>query len=215
MPLQYSITKVTATGESIIVHIGQCHPVSGEVMHSVEEMDAMLQKASDSTTERMFDMNMAMLEAYHLDAYFDPGVWLRVKQVMEVLAGRMQAQVLQHRWESAREETAEMERMRAVHAQQQVGLQSSVPLNMAPISTVVPEQELRQMTVDEQRQAHERMQHDKSAENEEAEREEFYRQDELYDQAHTATGEPPSASERELQRRLNECEGKDDAASLP
>lgn len=113
MPIRYVLTKVTGQGEQITAEIAECNPITGKSMHSRSELQEMLKETNKITSDRMVEMNMAMLESYEFSRYFDPGIWIMFKQMVEVLYGRIQASTLIARWESAVEETAELERQRA------------------------------------------------------------------------------------------------------
>ncbi|MGL5936905.1 MAG: hypothetical protein ACRCZI_14920 [Cetobacterium sp.] len=112
MPRRYVITKSTAQGEQITTEVAQCHPVTGDVMHTDDELRVMVSDALSVSNERMVEMNIAMLEAMDLHQYFDSVTWVRFKQLIEVLYGRLQAATLAARWQSEVEETHELESQR-------------------------------------------------------------------------------------------------------
>lgn len=118
MSLRYNIVKTTATGEQLIVDINQCNPITGAQDYTKEELDALVEESIAFADARMIDMNMRMLEAYQLNQFMTEQELLKLKQVLEVLCGRMSPQQLLNRWQSAQEETAELEAGRLAYAQQ-------------------------------------------------------------------------------------------------
>lgn len=112
MPIKYTVAKDTASGERTVVEVSQCHPITGDIMHSEVEMAAMLERVFIVSSDRVLKMNMAHLEAYGLNSYFAPEVWIQFKQMCEVLNGNLDAAVLMSRWQSAAEETAILEQQR-------------------------------------------------------------------------------------------------------
>ena len=110
MPIRAQISKETAQGEQVLVHIEQCNPITGEVDYAtIDDMAAALDKMLVFTDVRMHEMNLRMLEAYRLESYFDPGEWMKVAAILDILAGRQSAAQVKHRWDSIREENAALE----------------------------------------------------------------------------------------------------------
>lgn len=109
MPLRFAITKATAQGETMVVDVCQWNPVSGEVLHTVDEMNAMADEALKLSDARLLEMNVRILEAESLEAYCTPVEWGKILSIIDVMCGRMRADTLRHRWQSAIEETAELE----------------------------------------------------------------------------------------------------------
>ncbi len=114
MPYRYVITKASGQGEQITSEIAQCHPVTGDVMHSEVEMTRMIQHALKVSETRMSEMNINMLEAYELSKYFTPEIWQRVIAILDILAGRQSAAMVSARWQSEVEETRDLENGRAI-----------------------------------------------------------------------------------------------------
>jgi hypothetical protein len=110
MPIRTAITRVTGQGEQFVVDVCQWNPVTGEIMHNdVDEMRTLANDMLQLSDIRMYEMNMRMFEAYGLEKHFDPGVWQKVLQLLDILAGRTDiAQVLQ-RWNATIEENAALE----------------------------------------------------------------------------------------------------------
>src|SRR5262245_38881197 len=115
MPLRAAIVKGTATGENVTVDVCQWNPVTGEVMHTVAEMQQMAQEMLAIADVRQHEMNMSMLEVYNFEKYVPADVWPMVVSILDVLAGRIHPDELIRRWESAREENADLARMREAY----------------------------------------------------------------------------------------------------
>lgn len=113
MPTRIAISKECASGEHISVEVMQSNPVTGQNMHTDDEMKKIMEKALTLVDERMIEMNMRMLETRNLEQFFDQQTWQRFRQVLEVIYGRMSVDTLAHRWQSEKEETAELEAARA------------------------------------------------------------------------------------------------------
>lgn len=110
MPIRFQVNKETGQGEHIMAHVEQCNPVTGAVMHAnVDEMAQVLDRALAFTDVRLHEMNMRHLEAYHLESYFEPGEWMKVLALFDILAGRTTAAMVKHRWDSIREENAALQ----------------------------------------------------------------------------------------------------------
>lgn len=143
MPIRYVLTKASATGEQITTEVAQCDPVTGQVMHSDAQLEMMLERAIKVSDERMIHMNMLMLEAMKLHTYCDEQTWIKLRQLLEVLCGRMQAAVLAARWQSEIEETADLEAGRQRYAEEQERLvkemQDSAPQLVMESDDIVSE----------------------------------------------------------------------------
>ena len=112
MPLRFVVTKSTAQGEQITAEVAQCDPVTGKVMHSDDDLYVMLGEVNGLVDSRMTEMNVRMLEAYHLDKYFDRPTWQMIESILDILAGRQSAAMVVQRWDASREETEALERGR-------------------------------------------------------------------------------------------------------
>lgn len=113
MPVRIIVSKDCAAGESISVEVTQSNPVTGATMHTEQEMKAIMERAITIVDDRMVEMNMRMLESKDFQRFFDAQTWQRFRQILEVIYGRMSVETLAHRWQSEREETAELEAARA------------------------------------------------------------------------------------------------------
>lgn len=112
MPLRMAVTKVSGQGEQIVIDVSQWNGVTGEMMHDIAEMSALFNNAMDIADLRLFEMNNRMIEAYNFREYFKPEDWQKVAAILDILAGRADAQTVKQRIESAIEETRELEEMR-------------------------------------------------------------------------------------------------------
>lgn len=110
MPVRMAITKVSGQGEQLVIDVCQWNPVTGDVVHNdIDEMQDLMDSCLVAADDRMHEMNMRMLNAYHFENYFDPGVWQQVVSVLDVLAGRQSPAAVINRWDSIKEENAELE----------------------------------------------------------------------------------------------------------
>lgn len=113
MPIRTAITKVSGQGEQIVVDVCQWNPVTGAIAHdSVDEMAQLMDDMLRFADARLEEMNMRMLEAYHLESYFDPGEWQKVISILDILSGRQSAAMVRQRWDSIREENADLQAQR-------------------------------------------------------------------------------------------------------
>lgn len=113
MPLRLHIVKGTGQGESITVDIPQWNPVSGEIEHTVDEMLAMADEALKLADMRQLQDQTRLMEAYNLDKECTPEEWSKIVSVLDIVNGTQTADLVKRRWQSAREETAELEASRA------------------------------------------------------------------------------------------------------
>jgi len=104
-----AITKATASGEQIVIDFCQWNPVTGEIMHTLVEMQAGFDELLALADMRLMDMNTRMLEAYAFEEDFAPAEWARFVALLDVLAGRQDAATVKHRFQAEREETAALE----------------------------------------------------------------------------------------------------------
>lgn len=108
MPVNIGIVKVTASGEQITVHASQANAVTGEWEYAtVEEMAQAMKPAFDFVDDRTEEMNMRMLTALTLEKYCMPEEWVKCREVMEILFGRVDAATIAHRWQSRVEEAVD------------------------------------------------------------------------------------------------------------
>lgn len=113
MPLRMAITKSTAQGEQFVVDVCQWNPVTGELLHTVGEMQAMGEEALRLGDARLLEMNARMLEAYNLEKYFSPETWSKIIDILDILSGRQSVDLVSRRWQSTVEENEELARIRA------------------------------------------------------------------------------------------------------
>lgn len=110
MPLRMAVTKVSGQGEQIVVDVCQWNPVTGKIEHeSVSDVISLMEDGLSMSDDRLYEMNMRMLEAYQLETYFTPGTWQQVVSILDILAGRTSAQDVKRRWDSIKEENKELE----------------------------------------------------------------------------------------------------------
>ena len=109
MPVRMAITKQSGQGEQLVIDVCQWNPVTGDIIHdNVSEMTELMDECLLTADERMHEMNMRMLHAYHFEEYFTPGVWQQVVAVLDVLAGRQSPAMVVSRWDSIKEENADL-----------------------------------------------------------------------------------------------------------
>ncbi len=113
MPVRIAIIRSTGQGEQFQADVCQWNPVTGDIMHeSIEEMHKLTDDVFAISDVRLLEMNTRMLEAYNFERYFAPEVWSKVVSILDVLAGRMTPDSVIRLWESAVEETRDLELMR-------------------------------------------------------------------------------------------------------
>ena len=100
-----AITKASGQGEQLVVDVCQWNPVTGALLHNIDEMSKLFEQALGFADIRLQEMNLRHLEAYELEKYFDQQTWQRVTAILDILAGRQSAQDVAHRWHSEVEET--------------------------------------------------------------------------------------------------------------
>lgn len=127
MPVRMIVSKDSAAGENISVEVNQINPVTGVQVHTEDEMKKIMANSISILDDRMVEMNMRMLETENLQTYFDQQTWQRFRQLTEVIYGRMSVATLAHRWQSEREETAELEAVRAQAHQEGAASAQGVP----------------------------------------------------------------------------------------
>ena len=130
MPVRMAITKVSGQGEQLVMDVCQWNPVTGDIVHdSVDEMQELMDQCLEDADDRLHEMNMRMLHAYNFEQYFTPGVWQQVVAVLDVLAGRQSPAAVVARWDSIKEENAELEAGRlAAQAERDMQGQNGVHL---------------------------------------------------------------------------------------
>ena len=130
MPVRMAITKVSGQGEQLVMDVCQWNPVTGDIVHdSVDEMQELMDQCLEDADDRLHEMNMRMLHAYHFEQYFTPGVWQQVVAVLDVLAGRQSPAAVVARWDSIKEENADLEAGRlAAQAERDMQGQNGVHL---------------------------------------------------------------------------------------
>lgn len=114
MPLRFAITKTTSQGETMVTDVCQWNPVTGEVLHSVDEMTQMADEALKMSDVRLLEQHTRMLEAYQLEQYCTVEEWSKIVSILDILCGNQTPDMVRRRWQSAREETAELEAGRFV-----------------------------------------------------------------------------------------------------
>jgi hypothetical protein len=117
MGIRMALTKQSAIGEQFVVDVGSWNPVTGELDY--DSIDSMLEaaqsmlKLADVRTE---EMHLRMLEGYNVRKYVTQDQWTKILDVLEVICGKQSMETVVRRWESALEETAELEQGRLEHA---------------------------------------------------------------------------------------------------
>ena len=109
MPLRLHITKGTGHGENITVDIPQWNPVTGVIEHTIDDMMIMADEALKLTDMRTLQDQARMLEAYSLEEECTPQEWSKIVSILDIVNGTQSVDLVKRRWQSAREETAELE----------------------------------------------------------------------------------------------------------
>lgn len=129
MPLRIAVTKVVGNNEQMVFDIAQWNPVTGDIMHdSVEEMHDLLNEAVKFADVRALELDTRMLEGYELRKYCTPAEWTKLLDILEVVTGKQDISTIARRWQSAVEETADLESARLQAAYKQRVLEESARL---------------------------------------------------------------------------------------
>jgi hypothetical protein len=120
MPLRMHITKATAQNETVVVDVCQWNPVTGEVLHDLDEMNEMANEALKVADLRLLDMHTKMLEAESLEEYCTTEEWSKIISILDILSGRQTVDLVKRRWHSAREETADLEAARLAASKERI-----------------------------------------------------------------------------------------------
>lgn len=116
MPVRLAIIRSTGQGEQFQADVCQWNPVTGEIMHAdVMDMHKLVDEVFAISDVRVLEMNTRMFEAYGFEKHFTPEVWSKVVSILDVLAGRTTPDQVIRLWQSAAEETADLERIRQQH----------------------------------------------------------------------------------------------------
>ena len=126
MPLDLAVNINTA-GCQLSAVVSSHNKVTGEIDYTLEEADEALNTATSILEAIKYTANVRMLEVYNFGDYFEPGVWQRVMQVLEVWAGRIEPGQVIANWQSIREENAALEadRQRYMENQMALGIQDN------------------------------------------------------------------------------------------
>lgn len=120
MPVRIAVMRTTGQGETFQADICQWNPVTGSIAHkTVAEMQELIDDVFQISDVRLMEMNTRMLEAYNFQQYFDDVTWSKIVSILEVLSGRTTPDQVIKLWTSAQEETADLERIRRQHYQEQ------------------------------------------------------------------------------------------------
>lgn len=109
MPVRFAITKNSGQGETMVTDVCQWNPVTGEILHTVDEMLEIADEALKLVDMRTLQYHTRMLEAYSLEEYCTVEEWSRIVSILDIINGNQTADLVQRRWQSAREETEELE----------------------------------------------------------------------------------------------------------
>ena len=124
MGIRMALTKQSPIGEQFVVDVGSWNPVTGAVdYNNIDEMLIAAQSMLKLADLRTEEMHLRMLEGYNVEQYVTPDQWTKILDVLEVICGRQSMDTVVRRWQSAQEETAELEKMRAEYALQNGGAQ--------------------------------------------------------------------------------------------
>mgnify|MGYP003575298538 CR=1 FL=1 len=110
MPIRMAVTKQTANGEQFVADVCQWNPVTGEIVHEdISELTRLVDETLKLADYRLMEMNVRSLESRQLQRYFEPAVWMKVRTILDIIAGRVDVDTVAARWESEVEETQELE----------------------------------------------------------------------------------------------------------
>lgn len=113
MPVRFAFTVNTAQNESFVGDACQWNPVTGEVMHTIEQMKELAEEMLSIADKRIADMNMRVIEAAGIKEYCTPEEWSKMVSVFDIITGKQTADQVGRRLQSAAEETQALEQGRA------------------------------------------------------------------------------------------------------
>ena len=110
MPLRFAVTRQLGTGEQVVVDVCQWNPVTGDIVHdNVDQMATLLDKAFTFVDERAIEIYLRVFEIHKLRDYFAPEEWMKVASVLDIIAGRVDIEMVIHRWNAIKEENQALE----------------------------------------------------------------------------------------------------------
>ena len=112
MPLRKAITKVNTQGEQIVVDVCQWNPITGEILHTEQEFEAIFQDQLALVELRFYEMNMRSVEAYKLKEFCTPEEWAKVLDIAQWLGGMVELNSIASRWQAQKEENEDLARQR-------------------------------------------------------------------------------------------------------
>ena len=126
MPLDLAVNINTA-GCQLSAVVSSHNKVTGDKELELDQADELLNDAAHILETIKYSANIRMLEVYSFSEYFEPGVWQRVMQVLDVWAGRVEPGQVIANWQSIREENAALEadRQRYMENQMALGIQDN------------------------------------------------------------------------------------------
>lgn len=104
MLMRMAVTVATGQGEQAVIDIPSWNPVTGAEQQNFDDMAGLLDKAFAAVDLRVKEMNTRMIEAYQLTELLPSQEQFRLQELLDVLAGRVSAATLRHRWQSVKEE---------------------------------------------------------------------------------------------------------------
>ena len=124
MLMRMAVTVATGQGEQAVIDIPSWNPVTGAEAQSFDDMAMLLDKAFAAVDLRVKEMNTRMIEAYQLTELLPGEQQFRLQELLELLAGRVSAATLRHRWQAVKEENEALHNGR-VNASQMSTLMSA------------------------------------------------------------------------------------------
>lgn len=112
MPVRFAFTVNTSQNESFVGDGCQWNPVTGEIMHTMEEMQELADQMLSIADKRIANMNMRVIEAANLREHCTPQEWTKMVSIFDIVTGRQTADQVGRRWQSAAEETQALEQAR-------------------------------------------------------------------------------------------------------
>lgn len=116
MPIRIAMTKVVGT-EQFVADVAQWNPVTGNVAHkTVDEMVELLDQSMRYCDIRAMDMQSRNLEVEGVRQFCTPTEWMKIRDVLDIMAGRNTAYNVVTKWQSEKEENEALEQSRLEYA---------------------------------------------------------------------------------------------------
>lgn len=116
MPVRFAYTKVVGQ-EQFVVDIAQWNPVTGTQEHdNVDEMVGLLDACTKMIDIKAIEMQERVLEVEGMRQFCTAQEWMKIRSVLDIVAGRNTAHNVVRQWQAEKEENEALEQDRIAHA---------------------------------------------------------------------------------------------------